>query len=243
MAKLLSEVLKVDQAIVGGAVAPGAIAVSRLIPMDMHRKALVAFGLTSANMDGGDVIDIGIVDDTVVTPAATAALAALNVAGNTVAFEQITASIRVSSMSIELAAAGDGAVTINGTVFPYDAAPVLGSGEWDTAAALVIEIGTSGLGITAIAAGTVVTLTPTIPGSVDISVVSTVTAVIDADMLTLEAIAYLEVDASQFAPGATGFYVVLDNVVANTGTVAIGAILLRGEPRNAPVTQNVAAHS
>lgn len=246
MGKLLSEVLKVDQAIVNQAVAPAAIAVSGLIPMGMHRKALVAFYLDSATVDGGDVIDIGIVDDTVVTPAASAALAVLAAAGGTLAFEQITASAHVRAISIEFAAAGDGAVVVNGTTFTYAAVPATAF-EWSTAAEFIIAVNAAGLGITATSGGgTVVILRSTIlagPGSVDITVTETVTAIIAADMVTLEAVAYLEVDASQCAPGATGIFVVIDNVAANTGTFNVVAAVLLGEPRDAPVIQSVAAHS
>jgi hypothetical protein len=240
--KLLSEVLKVDQAIVPQAVAPAAIAVSGLFPLDMHRKALAVFNMVSTTMDGGDVLQIGIVDDTQVTPAASAALAALNVLGLTLAYELVTASTRVTALSIETAASGDGAIVVNGTTFTWLAVPVLAT-DWNTAAQLAAAITGAGLGLTAVDVGTVVTIRSTIPGAVAITVTETVTAIIAADVLTLEAVAYLEVDASQCAAGATGIYIVFDNPVANTGTVTVAVDLLRGDPRYAPPAQAVAANS
>lgn len=239
--KLLGEILKIDQAIEPQDLAAAAMAISRFFPLGRERKVLVAILLVSANLDNGDVLDIGIVDDSVVAPAASGDLAALVAAGDVgvLAYDQITPSVRASVLSVDVAAAADGALTINGVVFPYDAAPVAGTGEWSTAAQLAVEINTLLPDLVAADAGTVVTIQSAVPGEQTITLTSTVTAVIDADIVTIQAVAYLEVDASQLVPGATTVAVVIDNT-GTTGTITASAALVRGDARYTPVPQAVA---
>ncbi len=239
--KLLGEILKIDQAIEPQDLAAAAMAISLFFPLGRERKALVAIQFVSANLDNGDVLDIGIVDDSPVAPAASGDLAALVAAGDAgmLAYDQIVPSVNVSVLSVDVAAAADGALTINGVVFPYNAAPTPGTGEWDDAAALAIEINTLLPDLVAADVGTVVTIQSAVPGEQTITLTSTVTAVIDSDIVTLQAVAYLEVDASQLVPGATTIAVVIDNT-GTTGTITASATLVRGDARYAPVPQAVA---
>lgn len=238
--KLLHEMLKADVAIAPVSLAPAAFGISGLVPMNLHRKAMAIVQFSSATLQGGDVLDIGIVDDTVVAPAASGALAVLEAAGSTIAFEHITASDHATSMSVETVASADGAITINGTVFAYVAVPVLAT-DWSSAAELAIAITAAGLGLTAVDVGTVVTINSTIPGQTVITLTETVTAIVAADILTLSGVAYMEVDSSELAAGSTGIRIVVDNPVANAGTIVASVALVRGEPRYAPVDQAVAA--
>lgn len=242
MSKLLSEVLKADMAVVPQVIAPAAMAISRFFQMNRERKALAIFQLLSADLQDGDILDIGIVDDSAVAPAASGDLAALVAAADpgVLAFQHVTASALMSVVSIDTTASADGAITINGVVFPYDAAPVVGSGEWDNAAALVIEINTLLPNLFAVAVGAVVTIISLVPGEQTITVTETVTAIIAGDLLSLQAVAILEVDASQLVPGATTIAAVVDNPVANTGTITASVALVRGDSRYAPVPQAVA---
>jgi hypothetical protein len=242
MGKLLGEILKIDQAVVPQALAPAAQAVSRPFPLARERKALFAINIVSANLQDGDVLDVGIVDDSIVAPAASGALAALVAAGSpaVMAFQNITASVRASVVSIETVGSADGAITINGVVFTWAGAGVPGTGVWNTAAQLATEINTLLPNLLAAAAGTVVTVQSLIAGEQTITVTETVTAIVAADLLTLEAVAYLEVDASQLTPGAGNVLAVVDNPVANAGTVNASVALVRGNARYAPVPQAVA---
>jgi len=240
MGKLLGEILKIDQAIEPQALAPAAMAISRFFPLGRERKALVAVHFVSADLDNADVFDIGIVDDSCVAPAATTELAALVAAEDpgVLAYQQVEASVQASVLSVDVAAAVDGALTINGVVFPYDGAPTPGTGEWDDANALAIEINTLLPDLVAAEVGTVVTIESAVPGEETITLTSTVTAVIDADIVTLQGVAYLEVDASALVPGATTIAAVIDNV-GTTGTITAAAALVRGNARYAPVPQAV----
>ena len=242
MSKLLQETLKADMAIIPQAIAPAAQAISRFFHLRRERKALAIVQIMSADLQDTDVLDIGIVDESAVAPAASGDLAALVAAADpgVLAFQHVTASVLATVVTIDTTASADGAITINGVVFPYDAAPVVGSGEWDNAAALVIEINTLLPTLHATAAGAVVTIVSTDPGDQTITVTETVTQITVGDLLTTQAIAILEVDASQLVPGATTIAVVVDNPVANTGTITASVALIRGDGRYNPVPQAVA---
>jgi len=239
--KLLGEILKIDQAIEPQALAAAAMAISRFFPVARERKALVAIQFVSANLDNADVLDIGIVDDSAVAPAATGDLAALVAAADpgVLAYHQITPSVQASVLSVDVAAAADGALTINGVVFPYDGAPTPGTGEWDDANALAIEINTLLPDLVAAEVGTVVTIQSAVAGEQTITLTNTVSAVTDPDIVTLQAVAYLEVDATALVPGATTIAVVIDNT-GTTGTITASATLVRSNARYAPVPQAVA---
>jgi len=243
MRKLLSgDVLKVDQAIVPQNIAAAAQAISAYVPLGRERKALLAVEFISADLDRGDQVEIGIVDDSAVAPAASGDLAALVAAGDAgvKAYQLIQPATQATIVAIDLTAAADGALTINGVVFPYDAAPVPGTGEWDGDAALVAEILALLPQLNAVAEGAnVVRSEPAVPGEATVTLVSTVTAVIDADIVTRNVQAYLEVDASELVPGATTIAAVIDNSGA-TGTITAAAMWLRSDARYVPVPQQVA---
>ncbi|HUV64421.1 MAG TPA: hypothetical protein VMW24_11025 [Sedimentisphaerales bacterium] len=240
--KLLGEILKVDNIVVPQALAPGAQGVSRPHPVGRERKALFVLSLVATTLIDGDILDFGIVDDSIVAPAASGALAALVAAGSpaVMAFQNVTASVQASVLSIETAAAADGAITINGVVFTWAGAGVPGTGVWNTAAELAIEINTLLPNLLAADVGTVVTIRSLVAGEQTITVTETVTAIIPADILTLEAVAYLEVDMTALTPGAANLVAVIDNVAGNTGTATVSVALLRGNARYAPVPQAVA---
>jgi len=241
--KLLGEILKVDNIVVPQALAPGAQGVSRPYPVGRERKALFVLSLVATTLIDGDILDFGIVDDSIVAPAASGALAALVAAGSpaVMAFQNVTASVQASVLSIETAASADGAITINGVVFTWAGVGVPGTGVWNTAAELAAEINTLLPTLfAAVLAGTVVTIISAIAGEQTITVTCTVTAIIPADILTLEAVAYLEVDMSALTPGAANLVAVIDNIAANTGTATVSIALLRGNARYVPVPQAVA---
>lgn len=239
MNRLLSEELKFDMGINPQILAPNAMAISGEFPMTSMRKALFQVLITSADLQNGDVLDIGVVGDDVVAPAASGDLAVLALAEDTLLYENITASVRATAMSVDLTGAADGAITLNDVEFPYAAVPATDY-EWDDDAALVAAINAAGLGLTATAPGAnVVTIESTIPGDKTITLTETVTAVGDADILTLQAIAYLEVDASRMGD-AESLLVVVDNPVANTGTITAAVACVR-LPDYKPAAQAVAA--
>jgi len=242
MGKLLGEILKINQAIVPQALAPAAMAISRFFPVARERKTLVAVQFVSTDLNHADVFDIGIVDDSAVAPALTTELAALVAAADpgVMAYHQVMASVQASVLSVDVTGAADGAITINGVVFTWIAAvPVPADGTWVDAADLVLAIAALLPDLVATAAGEVVTIISAIPGEQTITLTSTVTLVIDADIVTLEGVTYLEVDASQLVPGATTIAVVIDNV-GTTGTITASATLVRGNARYVPVPQAVA---
>lgn len=236
MNKLLSEILKVNIGIVPAAVAHGNIAVSRLFPLGRkQRKALFAVTISSANLNNAQRIDLGIVDDTVVLPAATTNLAARYAAGDTLAYEDINPpATRCTAMSVDLAGVpADGAITINGTVFPFAAVPATAL-EWSNRATLITAINAAGLGLTAAAgAAAVMTIISTIAGEKTITFTETVTAIAATDIIVTQIVAYMEVDASQLNPGATGVYGVVD-YRAGAGAIVVSGALIRGHGRYTP---------
>ena len=239
MNKLLGEALKIDTAIASPILAPGAQAISAFFPLGRERKALFAIDYLGTTFEELDVLLVGIVDDSCVAPAASGALAALIAAADpgVLAHAHMVAGVGAAEMEIDLTGAGAGILTLNGVAFPWDAAPVVGSGEWDNAAALVIEIATLLPELTAVAAAEVITLTSTVAGENSITAVSTITLVIVGDQLTFRQVAYLEVDSTELVPGATTIAVVIDNEAANTGTLTASATLVRGNGRYEPVPQ------
>ena len=241
--KLLGEILKVDNVVAPQALAPAAQGVSRPYPVGRERKMLFLLSLLSADFQDTDVLDFGIVDDSIVAPAASGALAALVAADSpaVMAFQNVTASVRASVMSVTMTGAGDGGITINGVVFPWIAAlPVPADGTWTTAADLVLAINLLLPNLLAAAAGDVVTIESLVAGEQTITLTEDVTAIAVGAVLTLEAVAYLEVDMGALTPGAGNLVAVIDNVAGNTGTVTASVALLRGNARYVPVPQAVA---
>jgi len=241
MNKRLSEALKVDMGIAPVSRAHNGRVISRLIPLGPgQRKVMFPITVISADLNNAQVIDIGIVDDVVGAGAvaATGNLATVAAAGNALVYRRLGAGIAalgVSSMSVDLTASADGAVTINGTVFPYAAVPAAGTNEWNNAAALVLAVNASGLGLTASAAGEVVTLISAVAGNREIRFTTTVAAVATTDILILQFTAVMEVDASQMdlENGATGVFAVVD-FINGAGTIVVAAPAIRGASRYTP---------
>jgi len=237
MNKRLSEVLDVDMGIAPVSTAHSNIAISRMVPLGPgERKVMFPVTVISADLNNAQVIDIGIVDDTVAAIAATGDLATSEAAGDNLVYSRLTAiaGLGVDSMSVDVTAAADGVITINGTVFPYDAAPATDL-EWSNAATLVTAINGSGLGLTASAAGEVVTIISTVAGDQVIRFTTTVAAVAATDILILQFKAVMEVDASQMdlENGAAGVFGVVD-FIAGAGTIVVSAPAVRGAARYTP---------
>ncbi len=241
MNKRLSEVLNVDMGIAPISRAHSNIAVSGEIPLGPdQRKVMFPVTVISADLNNAQVIDIGIVDDTVVTPAATGNLATREAAGETLVYRRLGAGIAalgVVSMNVDVDGAADGVVTINGVNFPWNVAPTAGTNEWDDGTALIAAINAADLGITAAAGAGVdgVALTSTVIGGVEIRYSDTVTAVAATDILIYQFKAVMEVDASQMdiENGATGVYGVVD-FTAGAGTIVVSAPAVRGASRYTP---------
>lgn len=159
----------------------------------------------------------------------------------------ITANAKVSKATIALATVLNGeAVTINGLTFtghtdtttPADREFAISGDNTADAEALagLINNATYGVpGVTAAAAAGTITLTVTDPGSTYLTIASE-----DATftIATVEAVAFVEVDASELDL-ADGFSHVAAKVTS-TGNGTVGVTVLRGDARFTP-TQYVAA--
>lgn len=238
MNQRLSEALNVDMGIAPVSTDHSNIAISRMVPLGPGEgKVMFPVTVISADLNNAQVIDIGIVDDTIAAIAATGSLATADAADQTIVYRRLGAGIAalgVDSMSVDVTAAANGVITINGTVFPFAAIPATDL-EWSNAATLVTAINGSGLGLTASAAGAVVTITSTVAGDQVIRFTTTVAAVAAADILILQFKAVMEVDASQMdlENGATGVFGVVD-FTAGAGTVVVSAPAIRGAARYTP---------
>ena len=238
MNKLLREQIKVNGTHDGDALgAATAILNTDVQPLGgEQRKAMFAFTIASADLDNTCNFDFGVIDDTVVEPALTTELADLNAAGNTIRYTNIGVGGLVNgchSMSVETVGSADGAITINGEVFPYDAAPAAGTNEWDDEDALVAAINASGLGLTATDVGTVVTIVSTIAGAENIVYSDTVTAIDPGDVIILAYSVIMEIDASEMADGATGVLACID-YLAGTGAATVHGLVIKGDCRYEP---------
>lgn len=244
MNKEVREQVKLDAAFLGDALAAAtAIAVSPLYLLGtFHRKACFAITVASANLRDDVNMDFGLVDDTVVAPAATTNLATLEAAGDTLKYERIGVGglcNGCNSMQINAAGAADGAITLNGTVFPYAAVPATDL-EWSDAATLIAAINGAGLGILAASGGAaLVNLTSLVSGDVTITYSDTVTAIGAGDVLVFSYSVIMEVDASELNPGATGVRAVVD-YLAGTGAGTVHGVCVKGANRYSPPNQAVA---
>ena len=238
MNKEVREHIKLDACFLGNALAAAtAIAVSPTIPLGRkERKACFAVVVSSANLNNDANFDFGIVDDSIAAIAATTNLATANAAGDTLAYQRTGVGGLVAdcnSMAVDVTAAADGAITINGTVFPYAAVPATAL-EWSTDAELVAAINGAGLGLTATAEGAnVVGIASTIPGETTITFAETVTAVIATDIIIRAFSVLMEVDASAMAAGATGIIAVVD-YLAGTGAATVHGVVAKGNVRYTP---------
>ena len=234
MAKLLSEINKVDIAIV-----PASINNASTGPyynLGLRNKALfvwetgaMAAGVTSV----GQVMqakDAAGTDAKAITNNAATITANTKVAAATLTVDTVVATnkVTVNGLTFEAAAAAD----LANRKF------VVGAADADCAASLAAAINhaTAGVpGVTAAANNAIVTLTSTEPGEVTITITdATAVRIVPA---TLRAIGYVECDTAFLDEGFN--YVALR--VTNSAAALTGAILVRGENRYSPLTNQVAA--
>lgn len=233
MAKLLSEINKVDIAIVPASI--NGASTGTYYNMGLRNKALFVWEVGAM---AAAVTSIG-----QVMQAQDAAGTGAKVVTNNAA--TITANTRVAAATLTMAAVQVAdAVTINGLTFTAAAAADLanrvfapGADNNACAASLAAAINhaTAGVpGVTASAAQAVVTLTSTEPGEVTITITDAAATITPA---TLRAIGYVECDTAFLDEGFN--YVALR--VTNSAAALTGAILVRGENRYSPLTNQVAA--
>lgn len=233
MAKLLSEINKVDIAIVPASF--NNASTGTYYNMGLRNKALFVWevgAMAAAVTSIGQVMQakdaVGTDAEVVTNNAAT-----------------ITANTKVAAATLTAAAvqAAD-AVTINGITFTAAAtadldnrvfAPGVDNTACAASLAAAINHATAGVpGVTASAALAVVTLTSTEPGEVTITITDAAATITPA---TLRAIGYIECDTAYLKDGFN--YVALR--VTNNAAAQTGAILVRGENRYSPLTNQVAA--
>lgn len=233
MAKLLSEINKVDIAIVPASI--NGASTGPYYNLGLRNKALfvwetgaMAAGVTSV----GQVMQAQ-------AAAGTGAKAVTNNAAT------ITANTKVAALTITCATVvATDEVTVNGLKFTAAAAEDLpnrvftvGVNDTACAASLVkaINHATAGVpGVTATSALGVVTVTASDPGEVTVTAASPDATITVA---TLRAIGYVECDTAFLDKGFTH----LALRVTNSAATLTGAILVRGENRYSPLTNQVAA--
>ena len=234
MAKLLSEINKVDIAIVPASI--NGPSTGTYYNMGLRNKALFVWGvgaMAAAVTSIGQVMqakDATGTDAEVVTNNAATITANTKVAAATLTVDTVVATNKV---------------TINGLTFEAAAAADLANRKFAvgvddagcaTSLAAAINHATAGVpGVTASAAQAIVTLTSTEPGEVTITITdATAVRIVPA---TLRAIGYIECDTAYLKDGFN--YVALR--VTNSAAALTGAILVRGENRYSPLTNQVAA--
>ena len=229
MAKFLSEINKVDIAIV-----PASINNASTGPyynLGLRNKALFVWetgAMVAAVTSVGQVMQAQ-------DAAGTDAEAIINNAAT------ITANTKVAAATLTVdTVVATNKVTVNGLTFEAAAAADLanrkfavGAADADCAASLAAAINhaTAGVpGVTAAANNAIVTLTSTEPGEVTITITdATAVRIVPA---TLRAIGYVECDTAFLDEGFN--YVALR--VTNSAAAQTGAILVRGENRYSPLT-------
>ncbi len=236
MSRLLSEILKYDLALAPVEIAPDNDEDTPWYDMSKYRRAVFV-----VSIECEDGLELG----EVLTVTANEAVDAAGTDEDDMFDFEVEGAVQGTVVSVDIGGvpvAGD-IVTVNGQDFVEGAAA-----DWETAAELAAAITASDLGLTAAEVGTVVTITPTVPGT------RTVTVVLDVDgastvedPLTHEAIAYAEVHADHLSPvAATGVRrttvsLNIDNPVANANDIVASVVLVRGVPYSAPVRQVDAA--
>jgi hypothetical protein len=234
MAKLLSEINKVDIAIVPAAIS--GVSTGTYYNMGLRNKALfvwetgaMAAGVTSV----GQVMqakDAAGTDAKAITNNAATITANTKVAAATLTVDTVVATNKVTVNGLTFEAASSADLANRKFAVGSDNAGCA------TSLAAAINHATAGVpGVTASAAQAVVTLTSTEPGEVTITITdATATKIVPA---TLRAIGYVECDTAFLDEGFN--YVALR--VTNSAAAQTGAILVRGENRYSPLTNQVAA--
>ena len=234
MAKLLSEINKVDIAIVPASI--NGASTGTYYNMGLRNKALFVWevgAMAAAVTSTGQVMqakDAAGTDAEVVTNNAATITANTKVAAATLTVDTVVATnkVTVNGLTFEAAAVAD----LANRKFAVGADDA-GSA---TSLAAAINHATAGVpGVTASADQAVVTLTSTEPGEVTITITdATAARIVPA---TVRAIGYIECDTAYLKDGFN--YVALR--VTNSAAAQSGAILVRGENRYSPLTNQVAA--
>jgi hypothetical protein len=233
MAKLLSEINKVDIAIVPASI--NGESTGTYYNMGLRNKALFVWEVGAM---AAAVTSIG----QVMQAQDAAGTGAKEVTNNAAT---ITANTKVAAATLTVdTVVATNKVTINGLTFEAAAAADLANRKFAvgaddagsaTSLAAAINHATAGVpGVTATAALAVVTLAVDEPGEQTITIADAAATITPA---TLRAIGYVECDTAFLDEGFN--YVALR--VTNSAAAQTGAILVRGENRYSPLTNQVAA--
>ena len=233
MAKLLSEINKVDIAIVPASI--NGPSTGTYYNMGLRNKALFVWETGAMAAGVTSVAQVMQAQDA----AGTGAKPVTNNAAT------ITANTKVAALTITCATVvATNEVTVNGLTFTAASAEdlpnrvfTIGASDTACAASLVkaINHATAGVpGVTATSALGVVTVTASDPGEVTVTAASSDATITVA---TLRAIGYIECDTAFLDEGFN--YVALR--ITNSAAALTGAILVRGENRYSPLTNQVAA--
>lgn len=236
MAKLLSEINKVDIAIVPASI--NGASTGTYYNMGLRNKALFVWEIGAAAAGVTSVAQVMQAQDAAGTGAKPVTNNAATITANT--------KVAAATLTVDTVVATN-KVTVNGLVFEAAANADLakrkfavGAADADCATSLAAAINhaTAGVpGVTAAANAAVVTLTVDEPGEMTITITdATAVRIVPA---TLRAIGYVECDTA-FLDHDAGFnYVALR--VTNSAAALTGAVLVRGENRYSPLTNQVAA--
>jgi len=234
MAKLLSEINKVDIAIVPASI--NGASTGTYYNMGLRNKALFVWETGAMAAGVTSVAQVMQAQDAAGTGAKPVTNNAATITANT--------KVAAATLTVDTVVATN-KVTVNGLVFEAAANADLakrkfavGAADADCATSLAAAINhaTAGVpGVTASANAAVVTLTVDEPGEMTITITdATAVRIVPA---TLRAIGYVECDTAFLDEGFN--YVALR--VTNSAAAQTGAILVRGENRYSPLTNQVAA--
>ena len=234
MAKLLSEINKVDIAIVPASI--NNVSTGPYYNLGLRNKALFVWETGAMAAGVTSVAQVMQAQDAAGTGAKPVTNNAATITANT--------KVAAATLTVDTVVATN-KVTVNGLVFEAAANADLakrkfavGAADADCATSLAAAINhaTAGVpGVTASANAAVVTLTVDEPGEMTITITdATAVRIVPA---TLRAIGYVECDTAFLDEGFN--YVALR--ITNSAAALTGAILVRGENRYSPLTNQVAA--
>ncbi len=233
MARLLSEINKVDIAIVPASI--NGASTGTYYNMGKGRKALFVWELGAMAAAATSVGQVMQAEDAAGNGAAVVTNNAATITANT--------RVAAVTLTVDTVLAAD-KVTVNGLVFEAAAVPAaadrefLGGGANNataTSLATAINHATAGVpGITASADAAVVTLTVDEPGETTITITNPAATITAA---TLRAIGYIECDEAFLDVDKS--HVALR--VTNSAAMQTAAVLIRGDMRYSPTTNQVAA--
>ncbi len=225
----LSEVLKYDLAIAPEELAATDDAGSPWFTLGSQKHG--AFVVAASCEDGLDDTHFIYMELQQNTTPVTTLVADVNIVG----CEQAT----VAFIDIGAAPADGDTVIVNGRAFVRDGTfPALG--DWGDAGELAVAITGAGLGLTATEAGDELTITSTIPGREAVTISAPVAVGIASDPVTLEAVAYIDLDGKHIDSTANAVSLLIHNTAGNPDVV-VSAVMVGGLNYHQPVRQAVAA--